>query len=149
MKLVLGKLVGSIAIAATALTLTTIGTASVATVAQADSCWLHNGSLMRLRANGNWRAFYYENPRNVLRAAGVRRGTLLFEGEKRGNTYVGTARRFSKFCPGSPLVYNVRGPVASSQTRVTVSGSRQVHNRCQATGRTAWDDLVFTYSHRC
>ena len=29
----------------------------------AYSCWNHNGSLMRLRASGNQRWYYYEKPR--------------------------------------------------------------------------------------
>ena len=117
--------------------------------AEAASCWYHNGSLMRLTANGARRTFTYVQPRAVLRRAGVRRGTVLFTGRKSGNRYVGTARRFSKFCPGNPLKYSVSGPVSASQTRVTVSGSRPVHKACRPTGRNAWDTLVFTYSHRC
>lgn len=121
----------------------------VPNVAHADSCWNHNGSTMRLKATGNRRTFIYERPRSVLRAAGVRRGTVLFTGVKRGDWYSGTARRFSKFCPGSPLVYSVEGPVSSNQLRVRVSGSRPVHKRCQPTGRNAHDDLVFTYIRQC
>ena len=117
--------------------------------AKADSCWDHNGSVMRLKASGNNRWFYYERPRQVLRNAGVRRGTLLFNGRKSGNWYSGIARRFSKFCPGSPLEYYVEGPVAPSQTKVTVRGTRNVHRRCQPTGAVATDVLVFTYLRQC
>ena len=115
----------------------------------ADSCWDHNGSVMRLRAQGNQRWFYYERPRQVLRNAGVRPGTLLFEGRKSGNWYSGQARRFSKYCPNDPLVYYVEGPVASSQTKVTVRGTREVHKRCVPTGQVKTDTLVFTYLRRC
>ena len=134
-----------------AIALTALGAGGIfsATPAAADSCWDHNGSLMRLEARGNQRWFYYEAPREVLRRAGVRRGTLLFNGRKNGNWYSGTARRFSKHCPGEPYEYFVEGPVASSQTRVTVRGNREVHNRCQPTGRFKPDRLVFTYSHKC
>ncbi|MEM9332307.1 MAG: hypothetical protein AAGA53_13345 [Pseudomonadota bacterium] len=118
-------------------------------VAKADSCWDHNGSLMRLKASGNQRWLYYENPRQVLKNAGVRRGTLLFDGQKNGNWYSGTARRFSKFCPGNPLEYYVEGPVRSDQLQVTVRGTRDVHNRCQPTGQIASDVLVFTYVRDC
>lgn len=117
--------------------------------AQAASCWDHNGSLMRLEASGNARTFVYVQPRAVLRRAGVRRGTVLFNGRKRGNSYVGTARRYSKFCPGSPLNYGVSGPISNGQTKVTVRGERPVHRRCSPTGDIAYDTLVFTYSHRC
>ncbi|EFL90207.1 hypothetical protein [Ahrensia sp. R2A130] len=117
--------------------------------AHAASCWNHNGSIMRLEANGNARTFVYQRPRAVLRRAGVRRGTVLFNGRKRGNSYVGTARRYSKFCPGTPLTYNVSGPISNGQTKVTVRGDRQVHRRCSPTGEVAYDTLVFTYSHQC
>ena len=117
--------------------------------AQADSCWNHNGSLMRLEASGNKRWLYYENPRQVLRNAGVRRGTLLFEGRKNGNWYSGEARVFSKHCPGDPLIYPVEGPVRSDQLKVTVRGTREVYKKCQPTGQFKEDVLVFTYSHDC
>ena len=40
--------------------------------AEADSLWDHNGSVMRLIANGEQRQFRYEEPKEVLRGAGVR-----------------------------------------------------------------------------
>ena len=119
------------------------------TGAAADSCWDHNGSLMRLVAEGDKRWLYYENPRSVLRKAGVRGGTLLFDGVKNGNWYSGAARVFSKHCPGQPLEYFVEGPVRADQLQVTVSGVRQVYSQCRPTGRSKTDTLVFTYSHRC
>ncbi len=126
-------------------------TASLAAVpaARADSCWTHNGSLMRLQASGPWRWFSYEVPRPVLRQAGVTAGTLLFEGRKTGNWYEGTARVFSRHCPGTPLVYAVEGPVRADQLHVTLRGSRQVYEGCRPTGRWVSDVLVFEYSHRC
>jgi len=124
-------------------------TISATTIASADSCWDHNGSLMRLEAQGNNRWFYYEEPRSVLRKAGVRRGTLLFSGRKDGNYYLGTARVYSKYCPGEPLEYSVEGPVRSDQLQITVRGRREISSQCQPTGRTKSDKLVFTYSHNC
>ena len=41
------------------------------------------------------------------------------------------------------------GPVAPSQTKVTVYGDYEVHSRCNPTGRYKQDRLVFTYSHQC
>ncbi len=123
--------------------------AFMTTPALADSCWNHNGSLMRLQAQGNQRWLSYEVPRQQLRAAGVRRGTLLFNGYKSGNWYSGTARIFSKYCPGNPLEYAVEGPVRGDQLQVTVQGTREVYSRCRPTGRYKTDTLVFTYSHRC
>ncbi len=122
---------------------------AMTSAAWADSCWTHNGSVVRLKASGNDRWFYYEKPKASLVAAGVRKGTLLFNGVKSGNWYSGTARVFSRYCPGSPLEYAVEGPVNAKQTRVTVSGSREVHEECQPTGRRTTDTLVFNYSHQC
>ena len=119
------------------------------TVAAADSCWNHNGSIMRLQASGNRRWFYYENPRDVLRRAGVTRGTLLFDGIKRGNSYSGTARTFSRFCPGNPNTYSVSGPVRGDQLQVTLYGTRDSYQRCEYTGDTVSDTLVFTYAYDC
>lgn len=117
--------------------------------AYADSCWNHNGSLMRLKASGNQRWLYYENPKQVLQNAGVQRGTLLFNGEKSGNWYSGIARRFSKYCLGNPLEYYVEGPVRSDQLQVTVRGTREIHKKCVPTGNIATDELVFTYVGQC
>jgi hypothetical protein len=49
---------------ATIALLAMIGTAS------ADSCWRHNGSLMRLEASGNDRTFTYEVPNPGMWGAG-------------------------------------------------------------------------------
>ena len=122
---------------------------SVPGSATADSCWTHNGSIMRLEASGNQRWMSYERPRRVLRNAGVGTGTLLFNGRKVGNSYVGTARVFSKYCPGEPFEYRVEGPISRGQTRVTLYGEREIHNRCRPTGRYTEDVLVFDYSHDC
>ncbi len=130
-------------------TLAFAGSTTYSSTANADSCWNHNGSVMRLVAQGNKRWFYYENPRRVLRKAGVRAGTLLFDGVKQGNYYIGTARRFSKYCPGNPLKYHVEGPVRQDQLKVTVEGYRPISNRCVMTGRKAYDTLVFTYMYGC
>ena len=119
--------------------------ALLAVPAAADSYWDHNGSLMRLKANGQQRVFTYEEPRSVLRRAGVRRGTVLFDGRNVGDYYVGRARRFSKYCE-APLDYEVEGPVVGG-TRIIMRGTREVFaSGCRGTGRSVEDELVFTYS---
>ncbi len=146
----LGRIIrGPFTVMAAAVVGTALGMLTVINTADAASCWNHNGSIMQLSASGNYREFRYWNPKAVLQRAGVRRGTLLFNGNKSGDWYSGTARRFSKFCPGTPLEYSVEGPVSSSQTKVTVKGQRQIYKKCQPTGRWANDTLVFTYSHQC
>ena len=112
--------------------------------AAADSLWDHNGSVMRLVADGEQRQFLYERPRQVLEAAGVEQGTLLFDGYRVGNKYRGTAKRFSKNCP-APLPYEVSGHVVS-ETKVVLKGRREVYDdTCRPTGRFKTDTLVFTY----
>lgn len=117
--------------------------------ASADSCWDHNGSTMRLKAAGQNRSFVYEKPRKVLAAAGVKRGTLLFDGRNTGDYYVGNARVYSKFCPGAPLIYTVEGPVKQGPLRIVMIGERQVFKRCKATGEMTVDRLVFTFKGDC
>ena len=126
-----------------------VGLGATTVGASADSCWNHNGSIMRLKASGNQRWFYYENPKSQLRRAGVTPGTLLFNGRKNGNSYSGTARRFSRFCVGNPLEYSVGGPVSGDQLRVTLMGTYDEHQRCEPTGAVKSDRLVFTYAYDC
>ncbi len=116
---------------------------------RSDSCWWHNGSLMRLEANGNQRWFTYERPKPELRRSGVQEGTLLFDGVRRGSRYIGTARVFSRYCLAHPLVYAVEGSVSRSDTRVVLRGTREVQERCASTGRVRTDTLVFDYAYDC
>ncbi|WP_306029306.1 hypothetical protein [Stappia sp. MMSF_3263] len=134
-------------LAAGALMLGTL--AAIPAPAAAESCWMHNGSVMRLQATGDRRWFSYDNPRPQLRRAGVTPGTVLFEGVKRGNWYEGTARVFSRHCPGQPQVYSVAGPVRPDQLQVTVSGTRNINRQCHPTDAVTTDTLIFTYSHQC
>lgn len=123
--------------------------ALAATPAVADSCWDHNGSIMRLTAGGNARTFLYESPRQALWGTGVGQGVWLFSGQKNGDWYSGTARVFSSACPSAPLEYWVEGPVLQNPLRVRLVGRREVHNNCAATGQWTEDVLLFTYMHNC
>ncbi|BBU57879.1 hypothetical protein [Mameliella alba] len=121
-----------------------------ASPAFADSCWDHNGSIMRLTDQGNNRWFWYETtPHSWQYPAGVTPGVLLFNGWKNGEWYSGTARRFSKYCPGTPLEYHVEGPVLQNPLRVQLTGQYQVQQNCQPTGEWRRDTLVFTYRYQC
>jgi len=112
---------------------------------KAGSFWDHNGSLMRLEANGAQRVITYEQPRPIMERAGVTRGTVLFDGRNAGDYYVGRARRFSRYCD-APLVYDVEGPVTNNGLRIVVRGKREVYAQgCRPTGRIVEDVLVFTY----
>lgn len=116
----------------------------------ADSCWDHNGSLMRLEASGNSRTFVYEVPRAGLIEVGVRPGTVLFEGRKSGSSYEGTARVFLAVCGGQAHLYRVAGPVGADQLTVVMSGTREAYEAgCRPTGRFVTDALRFTYVRQC
>ena len=113
-------------------------------VAFADSFWNHNGSLVRLVANGQQRWFYYEIPRSGMQEQGVSQGTLLFDGFRSGDRYYGTARRFRGDC-AEPLTYSVEG-IVNGEQQVVLSGVYPVYTSgCRATGQFKRDMLVFDY----
>lgn len=114
-------------------------------VREQASYWDHNGSLMQLVSNGSQRQFVYVEPRSVLASAGVRAGTVLFDGRRVGQRYVGTARVFSRFCT-EPLEYQAEGAVVSER-EVVLTGTRPVFKRCQPTGEYSKDRLVFRYKY--
>lgn len=87
---------------------------------KATPLWNHNGSTMRLVADGASRKFLYETPRTELEAVGVRNGTMLFYGKKSGDSYSGTAYIFSRNCGAK--AFAVSGPVATDQRSVTLYG---------------------------
>lgn len=107
-----------------------------------EPLWNHNGSVMRLIANGAERRFLYEMPREGLSSVGVSRGTLLFQGRKAGNSYSGTAYVFSQCGAQS---YKVTGPVSDDQRQVTLVGrAPMLDGNCRVT-RYRDDILVFSY----
>jgi hypothetical protein len=107
------------------------------------SFWDHNGSRMGLVAEGNSRSFYYVTPRKALLERGVFPGLLLFEGQRTGDRYVGTARIFAA-PPCGEFPYQVEGPVSSDQETVTMSGNApRVNDRCEIIGYRP-DTLLFT-----
>lgn len=110
-----------------------------ATSAYAQSKWDHNGSTMRLRANGAERIFEYETPRAGLPA---RSGTRLFTGKKQGDRYAGTAYIFSDRC--GPLTFSAEGPVSPDQRQVTLYGKAPVRDvNCQV---AAYRDEVMVFN---
>lgn len=127
--------------------LVSLGLLLACQAALADSYWHHNGSVVRLSANGDERAFFYDQPSEKMRYAGVDTDTLLFNGYRKGDKYYGTARVFSKYCE-NPLEYPVSGHVTNNQTKIVLTGQRTVYKAgCHATGKTVKDTLVFTYAY--
>jgi hypothetical protein len=112
-------------------------------VAQPSSLWNHNGSTMSLTANGDNRTFVYEYPRPGMAGVGVAPGTVLFDGYRDYDHYVGTARLFPPGC--ETVSYSVAGPVSSNDLQVTLYGYAPVIDRnCRQIG-TRLDTLVFTH----
>ena len=66
-------------------------------IARADSCWNHNGSLMRLKARGNQRWFYYERPRAGL---AVRPRYVAFQWSQTRQLVCGHGSGLFKILPG-------------------------------------------------
>lgn len=109
------------------------GTSSGGTSGRNVTRWDHNGSTMRLEADGARRRFVYVNPRRGMRSVGVRSGTLLFDGRRDGLVYEGTARIFNKRC--GQYTYQVRGEVSDDERRVVMYGrAPRVGSDCQVRG---------------
>lgn len=108
--------------------------------------WSHNGSIVRLVASGPNRTFLYENPRPGMRKAGARQGDVVFEGERDGQSYSGTAYIYSKTCGRKG--YSVTGHVAEDDRGVVLEGEApQFDEGCNVTGRRR-DVLRFDYVKR-
>ncbi|GAB5376889.1 MAG: hypothetical protein AcusKO_33510 [Acuticoccus sp.] len=125
-----------------------LASGSAPAAAEDAACFDHNGSLMRVAYLGGRFTITYERPREVLRRAGVRRGTTLANGIATDGGLTGTARRFSRHCVGRPLVYEVSGHYEGDDSIVLV-GERPVYDRCRPTGRTTVDELFFDYVGPC
>lgn len=105
------------------------------------SLWEHNGSLLRLRADGRRRVFVYLRPRAGVPA---RSGDVLFDGERNGSAYRGTAYLFSSQC--GRIGYAVAGSVAPDDRHVALRGNAPVRDRrsCGLVGYSN-DQLVFRF----
>ncbi|THD68136.1 MAG: hypothetical protein E7813_11585 [Bradyrhizobium sp.] len=108
-----------------------------------EPLWSHNGSVVRLIANGADRRFVYESPKNGLAAVGVGKGTLLFKGRRSGNSYSGDAYIFSH-C--RPIAYKVSGAVSSDDRQVTMFGRAPIVNESCAVTSYRDDTLVFSFA---
>ncbi len=101
----------------------------------ATSVWDHNGSALRLEENGKKRAFVYDDPRGPLAAAGVKRGTVLFDGEEKSDgRLAGYAKLFRKGC--SPVDYFVEGAYNKQKGEILLQGQAPIYsgNGCKITG---------------
>lgn len=103
----------------------------------AASRWDHNGSIMRFEEDGKKRRFVYQEPRRTLGPAGVREGTVLFEGEeKKDGRLAGYAKLFRKGC--DPVDYFVEGAVNKRNGEILLQGQAPIYSGdgCKITGYT-------------
>lgn len=101
----------------------------------ASSQWDHNNSVMKLEESGKKHRFIYEEPRNALKAAGVKRGTVLFDGEvKKDGRLAGYAKLFRKGC--DPIDYFVEGSYDENKGEIFLQGQVPIYSGkgCKITG---------------
>ncbi|HWP27069.1 MAG TPA: hypothetical protein VNL39_12055 [Xanthobacteraceae bacterium] len=104
--------------------------------------WIHNGSVMSLVTDGKTQKFIYYTPRIGLLDAGVKPGTLLFEGRRTGQIFVGTAYQFYRTC--KPRGFRVSGTASEDQKQITLKGKAPLLDvNCKVSG-TRDEVLVFT-----
>jgi hypothetical protein len=109
-------------------------------LSQTTSIWNHNGSIVRLEASDTKRSIYYVEPRAGLPA---KAGDLLFEGQRRGRSYEGTAFLFSQAC--GKIGYAVTGSIADDDRSVSMTGTAPRRNsQCQITSYFQ-DRLTFSF----
>ncbi len=114
--------------------------AAVPAHSQTASIWNHNGSIVRLEASDTKRSIYYVEPRAGLPA---KAGDLLFEGQRKGRSYEGTAFLFSQAC--GKIGYSVTGSIAEDDRTVSMTGTAPRRNaQCQITSYFQ-DRLVFSF----
>lgn len=109
------------------------------------SQWNHNGSLVSLVSAGGKQKIVYEAPRVGLLDAGVKPGTLLFEGQRSGHNVTGTAYQFYRTCKARG--FEVSGTTSDDRKTITLKGKAPLLDmNCNVTGSRE-DILIFTASH--
>jgi hypothetical protein len=104
--------------------------------AATGSIWDHNGSKMTLEENGEKRKLVYKEPKEGLDKAGIRPGTVLFNGERKAN---GRLAGFAKIFKGScnPLDYFVEGTLNERTGQIVLQGQAPVYTSgtsCEVNG---------------
>jgi hypothetical protein len=109
------------------------------------SRWVHNGSTVTFQeTKGSFEIDYLE-PRKEMMNVGVRTETMLFFGNREGDTLQGKAYIFHPKC--GPLAYDVEGTFTTGANRLTLSGlSPRVDSKCQVI-KGVLDALAFERAH--
>jgi hypothetical protein len=99
--------------------------------------WDHNGSLVRLEQKDKKVKLVYAQPRDGLGTAGVKQGTVLFDGEEKSDgRLAGYAKLFRKGC--DPVDYFVEGSRDKTKGEILLQGQAPIYagDGCKITGYT-------------
>jgi hypothetical protein len=101
-----------------------------------STLWTHNGSVMRMEADGARRVIVYEKAREALLKTDVSSGATLFRGERVGDEFRGEAYTFKLGC--SPAPYPVSGRIEGGR-RLVLRGRAPTYDpgSCAVAGYTA------------
>ena len=109
-----------------------------------SSHWNHNGSAVSLVSEGKKQKFFYDAPRVGLLDAGVKPGTLLFDGQRSGQNFEGLAYQFYRTCKAHGFL--VTGSTSDDRKTITLKGKAPLLDmNCNVTGSRD-DVLIFTRS---
>jgi hypothetical protein len=90
--------------------------------APGESLWLHNGSIMSLKSNGDAVDLYYARPSRFMSETGAINGTPYFKGHKEGQTYQGKAYVYTRYCKGRQFGFEVTGVENAEHTSIVLKG---------------------------
>ena len=120
-----------------------------APVASADSCWNHQGSVVKLKIDRQQTVLSYDQPRAELARFGISKGSSLFKGTTSGSQMFGDAFQYSTACPGQPHRYQVSGGIEANGKHFRLQGSRIRLEDCKPSGQLDQVELRFDFIREC
>ena len=76
---------------------------------------------------GDKTAFYYNNPRKGLALAGIKHGSLLFEGTMKNSVFSGHGVTYLKNCPA--VKYEMSGTLSVDGQTISLSGTQPYRDK--------------------
>ena len=105
--------------------------------------WDYDGSIVNLVANDATRKFVVETPRPGSQGAGIKKGTVIFDGSRSGKNYKGTAYSFLEQCGAASFA--VTGAISDDDRTVTLTGNVPVRDAACKTHAYRNEALVFKF----